>query len=302
MLLNLTKLYIVEDNTTDNSVELLSINEGVDGSSVFGFTSEFQELTIESGNTYVNRAENTLDIRTLKPSSSDFTQIKSWSDNQTDVYVAGLLVDGHLMFGDRATSLGLVKISINEQLTDSDVLALKITKSSGVGFSTSNGLYNGGMYIGSNALGITEFDDKDSSGLADSWSVDDWVTTFTSGAQNLTYSGGTVNRFRKFVLFPFEGQTATFSLNVTSFNEYGGDYAPRLEIQCFDASNSSTGSSTQNVNGTGVTSISLSIPANTIYIQVAFRAAEVVAGSQAAEFSVKDPMLSVFGNTTYTKF
>lgn len=315
MILRTRKIAITEQASPDNVVVLTAINEGVDGSAVFGVSNEHSELSIEGGMSYIDSANPSLDVRVLKPSSSDVTQIKSWASNQTNVQVTGLTTNGGFFFGSGSgisvfsgsAGVNPVKISVNEQLSDADVFAFRITKRTNFGFD-SNGLHQGGFWAGKNLIGDYNFVDSDSSGNADTWEPYLFTSSFSGGAQTLVNDeSGTANFWGRTLFMPFMEEEFTFSLDIDSFNEYGGDYTQLLNINGENASGGVvavglSGIATE-VTGTGRFSVTLKINKTDVKaIELRFVSTMLSSGTQPAEFTVSNPMLTIDGSTVYSKF
>lgn len=296
------KLSIIENASPDNVVLLDNISEGVDGSSVFGFTSEPSEIKINDGQTYINRKTNTLDVRVLKPSSSDVIQLKSWASNQTKVSVHLSTIDGVVQFGNYdGTTLGNeCTIVINEQLVSEDIFAFKVTKDATVGFDSNTGVYEGGVWAGKNMIGDYEWGDKDGSNVADGWTiVNASASSFSSGQQSITCSTTACDFQRRFWVTSFRGREITFSLTTVSFDVGTYDDA-RAIIAFYD---SSEGFITSQTSSTSTTpervSVSATVPSNAVYCLVIYK---TTANSGTLETVIENPSLRVDGKTTYTKF
>ena len=78
MIFNLKKIALIQKDDPNNSnndtvVTLTAINEGVDGSSVFGMTAEQEDYKIEGGQNYTSKINKTLDVRVLKPTGDAYS-------------------------------------------------------------------------------------------------------------------------------------------------------------------------------------------------------------------------------------
>jgi hypothetical protein len=284
----------------DTIVKLTNISDGVDGASVFGFSSEPNYLTIGAGESYVNSLNSTLDVRVLKPTGdaysgqSNLDQIKEWSNNQEDVYISAITLDGFILIGDRHTSSDLCKIVVNEQLTNNDIFAFKITRKSRVSYGDS-GSYNSGWFAGSNALSYFEFDDKNSNNVADGWSANNFdSTSFSSGVQTLVSDTIEAN-FIRTIYMPFNGQNMTFSADVTVSGTYSKQ---QLRIIYFDASDSIITSSTATLTN-GRVSLNFNVRSNTSYLQLG-----VITQSSTGTVTttISNLALKMGTDSTYTKF
>jgi hypothetical protein len=306
MILKTRKIGII-DGATGNAVTLSHINEGVDGSSVFGLSNEHDGLTIDDGQFYPNVANPVLDVRVLKPSSADITQLESWANNQTDVYVTGLTLDGCFMFGgfNGITGVFPAKITINEQATDLDVFAFKVSSKTHVGFDPSTGVHQGGFWAGKNLLGAYEWGDADSSDLADGWTVNGgWsATSFSGGEQRLVLNQASTGWFLKYVVFPFPNEVVTFSFSADYFNEGGGgSYENRIVLQSIRSTGGSQVFSNPIIPSfTGTISTSITTGSDSHILSCRLEVEETATGGDDAEYGISDPMIALGTSTTYTK-
>jgi hypothetical protein len=306
----LRKLAIIQRGDVNNSgndtvVILNNISEGVDGSSIFGLTSEPNNLPVNNNQTYINKKNHALDIRVLKPTGDAYVgktnlqQLKDWSSNQTELYIVALTLDGAIFFGDYETQKGLVKIAINEQLSNADVFAIKVTSASEVGFNSSTGLHEGGFWAGKNIIGGYEWGDADSDGLANGWTASGFTSqSFSSGVQQL--ESGTSNKiFKRQVYFPFEDEKISFGIEF--FNAITGDISLLdLRISYKDSSNSLIGSSdNESISSIGLKNNSSTVVSNTVSISLGVVLA-ATAGTLNVE--VKNPVLNLGSSSSYTKF
>ena len=288
-----------DNSNNDTTIVLDLINDGVDGSAVFGITNESSEKIISGGNTYIDSATPTLDVRVLKPSSVDVTQLESWASNQNDLHISMLTIDGVVHFSDWETSTSTCKIVVNEQLSDNDIFAFTVTKKTTIGFDPSTSLHQNGFFAGNNFLGGYDFLDSDGSNIADGWSSDFNTNSFASAQQTLESTSATVESFSRVIHAPFEGESFRFSINVVSLT---GTYdSNRIVLVFRDNTDAGIGSSTiVNISSTGVkTSGDIVAPAGTVSIFCAYQA-DALSGTITSV--VSQPVLRIDGRTTYTKF
>ncbi len=307
-MINIIKqLAIIQRDDTDNSsndtiVILTPISEGVDGSSVFGITTEAGELKIGASEMYMPSITSTLDVRVLAPDGDAYTgqtaidQLKEWADNLEEVYVVGTTIDGYVLIGDRQTSSRLCRIVTNSSLTSNDVYAFKITRNAINGYDSSGVRpYNGGFFTGKNLLSYFEFDDKNANNVADGWSASNFdSTSFTSGVQTLVSDTVEANFIRS-IYMPFEGENMTFSADITVSGTYS---TQQLRVIYFDASDSIIASSTETLTN-GRVSLNFNVRANTSYIQLGVI---TQASSSTVTTTVANPALRIGTDSTYTKF
>lgn len=291
----LKELHLFDNN--GNLVTLINISEGVDGSSVFGLSSNIEELKVENSSTYIYKKTNIFDVRILKPSPSDVVQLKSWASNQTGVYLSGLTLNGHLLIGDIGNGVGSKKISINEQLSDVDVFAFKISAGSMIGFNGNDGNYESYVFSGENALGMSIWSDNNSDGVANGWAATGFTSTsFSNGVQSLE-ADTTERSFERQVFLPYPLKSYTFSLTIDS--ESGTYDSNRLTAIFRDSSGALISSQNENISGTGLKTISGITPLGTVSITFLLR---IQASSGTVTTECSNPVASLFGKTTYTKF
>lgn len=297
MINHIKKLAIIEDASPDNIVVLSNISEGVDEASTFGYETEEAALTIEDGQTIHDAIEHTLDVRTIVPDSGD-SQLQTWTDNLTSVYVSAIGVDGGILFGDVQTGEGAVRFYKDDQFSERKAIKIMATRKTIPGYDSSTGLFENGIWVGSNLLAGYEWADADSDGMADGWGNEGAtfnVTTFTSGQQTLE-AGTSVSRFVRRIYFPFEGEEVTFSLDNDSRT---GTYATEeISIQFIDDSDAVISTETTTFSTTGRKSVTGTTPANTIKINVLF---SIAASSTTVTSVISDPALQLGTKTTYTK-
>lgn len=308
MILKLKKVYIIQRDDADNSgddtvVELIAINDGVEGSSVFGISSERREMSVDGGEIYVNSASPSMDIRVLRPTGNAYTgkanvdQLKEWSQNAESVYVVGLTVGGGIVYFGSQFNLLTAKITANESLSTDSVFACKVTLNSTLGFSTSSGIYEGGFWAGENLFGIYEWGDADDDGVANGFvSISFSSESFSSGQQELISGTGTCDFVRSTYL-PVAGETLTFSFSVDTYPT-GADVS-LLQIQCADKSDLVLDDNTFTFSSTGRASVAITAPAGTVRVICRIQQSATV-GTVTGRYS--DPMLSLTGSTVYTKF
>lgn len=298
-LLRLTNLAIVEDASPDNYVNLIPVTEGPEGSAVFGTTNEHETFQVQAGQLILDRASPELSIVCLKPDTADITQIESWVDNQTDVYIAGLTLDGGIFFGDAQTTSKLVKLQANESVTDNDLFAFTITKETPPGFAPSTGIYQNGFWVGKNLLAMYQWGDADSGGVADGWSATGFSSTsFGSGQQTLE-ADTTQRDFERAIWYPFEGQQVVFSIQIDSRT---GSYATeQIELDFVDNSGSSVSTQTTTFSATGRQSVTGTVPTGSDVVKVICRLSLQSSSGTVTEV-VSDPALKLNSDSTYTKY
>lgn len=296
-ILRLRNLAIIEDASPDNVVNLIPVTEGPEGAAVFGASNEHETFQVQAGQLVLDRGAPELSVVCLKPDTSDITQIESWVDNQTDVYVSGLTLDGGIMFGDAENSTQAVKLQANEAVSDNDLYAFTITKQTPPGFDPSTGIYQNGFWVGKNLLGMYQWGDADSSGIADGWGAAGFSTTSFSSGQQTLEADTTQRDFERSLWFAFEGQQVTFSIDIDSRT---GSYATeQIELSFLDDSGSQISNETTSFSSTGRKSVTGTVPADTV--QVVSRLSLQASTGTVTEV-VADPTLKLESESTYSTF
>jgi len=297
MINHLRKIAIVEDASPDNVVVLSNVTEGVDGAATFGYSMSEQTVTAENGQTIMDMMDHELDIRTLVGSSSEETDLDSFVSSETEVYVAGLLIDGFLHFGDKQTTSELARIGKANKYSDRKSHGIMITKRGTPGFDPSTGIHSGGVKAGANGLGLYVWGDADSSGVADGWSATGFTTsTFATGTQTLE-ADTTQRDFERAIYFPFESEQITFAINNDS--RTGTYTTEQIELEFVDSSDSVISSQTTTFSSTGRKIVTGTTPANTVQV-VCRLSLKATSGTVTNE--VSDPSLRIGTETTYTKY
>jgi len=310
MIFNLKKIALIQKDDASNSnndtvVTLTSINEGVDGSSLFGFSADTQELIIEGGNTYINSQLPELDVRVLKPTGNAYSgktnldQLKEWVSEQQELYVCALAIDGFVSFGYRKTGVGTVKIVANEQLSNSDIFAFKITNSSSFGYSLSTGIYGSGFFAGSNLASMYEWDDKTGSNVPDGWSSALSSPSFSNGVFLGTSPTSSERSFSTDIYLPFNSEQITFSLTIDSLDAINTYTVNKIKIDFRDASDSQVSTKETNISGVGRVSVTDYIPLNAVWVRVSYNSR---GNSGNVTTGLSNPMIALGTKTTYTKF
>lgn len=296
------KIAIVEKSTQDKVVILDNISEGIDGSSVFGFSNEPKGISVNDAQFYQTHQLPSVDIRVLKPSSTDIAQLESWAENQTDIYACLLTVDGVIYFGQWHNSIGASKIVLNEQLSDNDIFAFKITSKTEIGFSPSTGLHQGGVWMGENMIGAYEWNDVNSDNSPDGFLFNFQNASFNTSTKILTfdYNNGGSDILQVDVLFPFEGQPLTASLTVDTYTVNSGSPNPKISISWRDKDGVAISSNSSNITSSGRVSVTGTAPSGTVVARIFY--ITQTDNNSNVDWAVSFPMLSSTGSTTYTKF
>ena len=274
------------------------INEGVDGATdVIVDAEPFNTLKIDAGRSILSGYNLKIDIRTLSDSSI-LADLLYYAINPPQDFLtnpdAGLQI---AMLGLEAcfVSNDRYLISFNEQLSTNYVYAFQVTKTVAGNSFTASGLRESGVNFGKNLLGlynVSAGDGTDLYGFTNG--VAGLTRSETAGAVTLTDTSLASTGFynSEYFLFPFVGQTLTFSLNVIS----GTSLTPTANIAFYDASKVAIGSPTSIVlSATGVQSVSKVAPSGTYFV----RAYVAFPQDPASDITFEEPMLSISSDLTF---
>lgn len=283
MLLNLIKLAVQDIANPDDVVTLTSIVEGVDGATYFGVREDSPNpLKIEDGQTVQQRFTHTIDIRGLYD-ATDMAQLRTWAGAQTPVRITGFSQDGFVLFG------GDYLLNPNTQYDSIHVTALKVSVEWLGNYVTG---YRQ-IHIGEN--GLRNYDTQAGSGnFLYGWSAEAGLTASLSGDdQTLTRASGSSTYGKSAsILFPFEGETLTFSAQFSAVES-----GTSIGLRFLD----DTGATVSSVTGlvdVGIYGVTATVPAGTFFVQ-----AIVNPGNTASDTATFfNPCLRIGTSTEYTNW
>lgn len=293
--LNLKKVAIY-DPVADESHVFSGIIEGVDEAANFWYSVEPQTINIEDNQLAPDRLNHTFNVRVLPETgvSSFFDNI---IQNERDVYISAVGIDGGFFMGDFGTSSRPVKLTYAKKY-DGAVESYKIeaTRSAPWGYDLGTGLYSGGVWSGQNLIGNYSWADNDGDGLANGWSETGFTSVSFSAGQQTLEAGTTPVSFANRIVFPFEGEQVTLSINIDSIT---GDYSENtIRIVFLDSSGSSISPINDHpITSTGRVSLTLTVPEGTVQLSAQVR---MSSNTGTVINEVSDPMLRVGASTEYT--
>jgi hypothetical protein len=284
MLLQLRKLAVQSIATPADIVILTNISEGVEGATVFGVTEEeVNPIKILDGQTALTAYRHTINIRGLYD-DTDMAQLKTWALAQEPVRITGLGVNGAIIFD------GDYLLAVNTGFDSINTVALKVT----VEWANEYGSGYQQIAIGQNLL--RNYDTQAGSGnFLYGWTAETGITPALSGDdQSFTRasSTGTYGKSDSF-LFPFEGETLTFSLDLTvasATNDIG--------IRFLDDAGATISDTTDSPSASGIFGVTATVPAGTFFVQVIANPGDTASDTM----TFYNPCLQIGTSTTYTNF
>jgi len=296
MLTQLSRLALTDGT---NTVNLININEGVDGAARFGYSVEDTELIIDNGATKYLTLEHQIDIRTLWDSSHK-AQLSTWEQAKTPLQLSGYGVDGFVYWHDP-----VIVGYADTPAGSSQVFWIKATRTTPPGYDSAF-RKTGGIQAGKNLLSIFDREQGSStlmagidavgSGLTNSFNTANGQQTITvdteAALRTLSFSpGGSVSSY----LFPYPGNQVTLSIDVVSFT---ANFS--IGISFRNQADSQISSIAMTITGTGITTHTVTLPAGTFYIRPRVR---VEADAQAGnELVFRRPSLNIGTTRNYSRF
>jgi len=265
MLNLITDLAIAEASNVANIAYLTNIMDGVDGSSVFGYTIEEDVVEIEDKQTLFTSFQHTLDIRVLDV-DADTTKLKGFVDNQTEVLISGMTPNGFMIWNRP------VKLAVNRQFNNIVALAVKASIKTVQNYHGTAPEVNKGVYAGGNALALYDvlrgsntringFTGNIKTGTTLSTNVSDGVRTQSIENVSIQDDVAFADLF-----IPFPGKQVSFSANT----ETNGNVAS-IQVSARAANGTIVGAASVGSisQPAGISTISLTLPSGTFYVRCA---------------------------------
>lgn len=283
----LSKLAIIEAGSPDTVVNTSIVLDGADGATREGFSIEPVDITIENGQLYWPKATYRLEIAGLKGSSSDQTQLQTWAANGTDLNFSG--------YGTGYIFQGEGKINADPSVGGEAASWRMVSQKQSVrGYES--GRLNARMLLSENGFNEYLWADDDSDGVANGWSsVGGGTFTFTGGNQDIEADNETTSLERE-LYFPFPGQDLTFSFTVDSYDN-ASNLTRNIEMEYLDDSGSTLSTDSDSFTGTGLQSVTNTVPASTN--SIIFRIEITEGGTAASSIAFNNPSVRNDGSTVY---
>ena len=274
MLNLLSNVAIQDTKAAGNIVYLNNIMEGVDGAATFGYSLEASSVKVDDNQTQQYVHDHTFDIRVLQGAAADLTKLKVIDAGNNPVRVSGYSPNGFFVIDEPS------QLTYHSQY-DSVIADRVLVTTTGVnGYGGTAPGVKLPVYAGDNLLALY----KVNSGSATYLNGIDVGTAGTVTGGTLALANGEDVSSRQ-IFFPFPGLSITGSINVVTGT------SGSVTLRAYDSAGSPIiWSATTSFSGTGVKTVTATIPASTVYI-----ALEVLANS--ASFTVKEPAIRLQGST-----
>jgi hypothetical protein len=227
--------------------------------------------------------------------SSTVTQLKTWTDNQTNLVFTGFSVDGRILQAEGI----LTRVRGFE-----DNLSFRFASPrEAIGdYDSTTGKHTASMSYSKNGFSLYKWLGVGSPSRAANWTVDgstlSSTSTFSSATEkqrlkNQESDTNEVATFTHRVYFPFAGKQLTAFVEVTDVTDVNP--IPTMTITAKDNGGNIEGNAVSvNLNTTGVKLATLTLPADTHHVEVAFN---IKGGS---DIKIKKPSLQITSGTATT--
>jgi len=300
MLTQLSRLALTDGTDT---VNLINISEGVDGAARFGYDVESTEIIIDGGDTKTLELGHTFQIVTLWDSDHK-AQLSTWEQAKTPLQLSGYGVDGFVYWHDP-----VIFVYADTPAGSSQVFWIKATRTTPPGYDDAF-RKTGGIQASKNLLGIYDREQGSSTLMAGTSLTGEPAAfiprVFTAPDQELELgSTPSVPSYFNFLtetgdldfVFPHPGATVTLSVNVVA---HGGTF--RLFMDARNVGGSTISTVNQAIAGTGVTSLSFTLPAGTYSVRAVIDI-PVTGGAQDGDgITFNRPSLNIGSTRNYSRF
>jgi len=301
--------------------KLAIVNNSVDGNGDFDALSETQTFSvIQDGALEASRQVITIEPNTvlvenereiihskiyniliagLYESTAQQTQLKTWADNQTELFFTGYGLDGSILQAEG--TITMVRGFENR-------LSFRISspRESAGGYNSVTGKHNAKISYSTNGLSLYKWQEIGITNLAAGWEnsgdaadLVEWDDTDDAQNFNQSAAGGVIQLTRD-IHFPFVGKTVTFHVNFTATTIVSTD--AEIAVHPYDNTGSVITSGktqadiTNSISSETVISISNTLPANTAYVKL------VVQIGNSDDIKFNKPTLELDSTYTFVEF
>ena len=225
--------------------------------------------------------------------SSTVTQLKTWTDNQTNLVFTGFSVDGRILQAEGI----LTRVRGFE-----DNLSFRFASPrEAIGdYDSTTGEHTASMSYSKNGFSLYKWLGVGSPSRAANWTADGLSSTYTFNSSNDKQrlknddsDTSDVATFKHRVYFPFAGKQLTAFVEVTDVTDVAP--APTMTVTAIDSSGSTLGSAASvNLTSAAVKLATLTLPANTHHVDVSFN----INGTN--DIKIKQPSLQITTGTPTT--
>ena len=289
----LSKLALVNTSALSETKTFSVVQEGAAEASRQVISIEANTAIIENNREIITSKVFNITLTGLYDSSTA-TQLKTWVDNQTNLVFTGFSVDGLILQAEGTLTKA-------EGFEDNLSFRFNSPRESIGGYNSTTGEHSASMSYTKNGFSLYKWLGVGSPSRAANWTVAGTTltstSTFNSGneKQRLKNEAATsaTATFTHKVYFPFEGKQLTAFVEVTDTTDV--DPIPTMTLTAKNSSGSTVGvASSVNLTSTGVKLATLTLPAATHHVEVAFN----IKGE--SDIKIKKPSLQITSGTATT--
>ena len=286
----LNKLALVNTSALTETKTFSVIQEGAAEASRQVISIEANTAIIENNREIITSKIFNITLTGLYDSSTA-TQLKTWVDNRTNLVFTGFSVDGRILQAEG-------ELSKVEGFEDNLSFRFTSPREAVGGYNSTTGEHTASMSYSKNGFSLYKWLGVGSPSRAANWTAGGTTltstSTFNSGneKQRLKNDAATsaTATFTHRVYFPFAGKQLTAFVEVTDVTDF--DPIPTMTITAKDNANNIEGSAVSvNLNSTGVKLATLTLPADTHHVEVAFN----IHGTN--DIKIKKPSLQITTGT-----
>ena len=286
----LSKLALVNTSALTETKTFSVIQEGAAEASRQVISIEANTAIIENNREIITSKIFNITLTGLYDSSTA-TQLKTWVDNRTNLVFTGFSVDGRILQAEG-------ELSKVEGFEDNLSFRFTSPREAVGGYNSTTGEHTASMSYSKNGFSLYKWLGVGSPSRAANWTAGGTTltstSTFNSGneKQRLKNDAATsaTATFTHRVYFPFAGKQLTAFVEVTDVTDF--DRIPTMTITAKDNANNIEGSAVSvNLNSTGVKLATLTLPADTHHVEVAFN----IHGTN--DIKIKKPSLQITTGT-----
>lgn len=289
----LSKLALVNTSALSETKTFSVVQEGAAEASRQVISIEANTAIIENNREVITSKVYNITLTGLYDSSTA-TQLKTWVDNQTNLVFTGFSVDGLILQAEGTLTKA-------EGFEDNLSFRFNSPRESVGGYNSTTGEHSASMSYTKNGFSLYKWLGVGSPSRAANWTVAGTTLTSTSTfnssneKQRLKNEAATsaTATFTNKVYFPFEGKQLTAFVEVTDTTDV--DPIPTMTLTAKNSSGSTVGvASSVNLTSTGVKLATLTLPADTHHVEVAFN----IKGE--SDIKIKKPSLQITSGTATT--
>ena len=286
----LSKLALVNTSALTETKTFSVIQEGAAEASRQVISIEANTAIIENNREIITSKIFNITLTGLYDSSTA-TQLKTWVDNRTNLVFTGFSVDGRILQAEG-------ELSKVEGFEDNLSFRFTSPREAVGGYNSTTGEHTASMSFSKNGFSLYKWLGVGSPSRAANWTAGGTTLTSTSTfnssneKQRLKNDAATsaTATFTHRVYFPFAGKQLTAFVEVTDVTDV--DPIPTMTITAKDNANNIEGSAVSvNLNSTGVKLATLTLPADTHHVEVAFN----IHGTN--DIKIKKPSLQITTGT-----